>query len=483
LTLCCNMVLSITGSAVLGIGAQMKTMGWILTPMLLFVGAALTSEMVWIVSATSDEIEERAGVRIVSYQDFAQHALGQPGWWASAVSSTLSLVGILIGGLVLESENLQIIAPISWHWPGSDPSDAGRRWWTVLVTSTTFLYSVADIGKLLHKSGLIGIALTVLCLVLVYTGAFQQFGSSESFAADCKNGVDVPYHSLGLNSNGHQGFDVFLSFFSVTSYCIFVFAIVVTLPTLRSTMQHKEKLTPMSVIAFAVVALEFLGIMLAYYGIFGNLGPQNIVDGMRVNREAHPGWWATTDPWSTGDATWVAKALGWCVTLHLLCSDAIYVPCTVVAIEALLPQHMIQRKRVWLGLRVLISLLRLFIATMVRDFVKLTNLTSAAFVTMNNLMLPVMAFYYAGPSQRAGSFRRTVHLLIFLFSIFSMVFGTISAVLDLVHAASAPDRGVFPRPGITQECHHRYCALNPGHQGCATAYGDIYTRLLPWDMS
>lgn len=471
-SLCCNMVLSITGSAVLGVGAQMKTLGWVLTPLMLFIGAGLTTEMVWLVSVTSDQMEAQGSTELVSYQDYAQAALGKPGWWASAVSSTLSLVGMIVGGLVLESDNLQIVAPLSWRWPlGGDPGDGGRKWWAVLVSITTFLYCVVDIGSLLHKSGVIGVGLTILCLLFVYTGAFGQFGNLGSFDVACRDGVDMPYRSPGFNSHGDQGFDAFLSVFSVTSYMVFVFAIVVTLPTLRSTMRQKATLTWMSGIAFFVVALEFLVIMLAFYWVFGNLGPQNIIDGMRTNREA--GWWATTDPWSAGTPTWVARALGWCVTFHLLCSDAIYVPCTVVAIEALLPRRWARRKRVWLGLRVVITLFRLVIATMVRDFVKLTNLTSAAFVTMNNLILPVLAFYYAGPSHRAGSVRKVMHMLIFLFAIFSMIFGTISAVLDLVRAASAEDKGAFPRPGITQECHDAFCAVNPAHGGCSAAFGAV----------
>ena len=32
-------------------------------------------------------------------QDFAEAALGQTGWWLSAVSSTLSLFGMIFGGL------------------------------------------------------------------------------------------------------------------------------------------------------------------------------------------------------------------------------------------------------------------------------------------------------------------------------------------------------------------------------------------------
>ena len=57
----------------------------------------------------------------------------------------------------------------------------------------------------------------------------------------------------------------------------------------------------------------------------------------------NPGWWATVDPWSLGKSTIFAKALGWgaseCsksksdlgITLHLLCSDAIYIPASWIS--------------------------------------------------------------------------------------------------------------------------------------------------------
>merc|ERR1719361_448219 len=132
----------------------------------------------------------------------------------------------------------------------------------------------------------------------------------------------------------------------------------------------------MSVIAFFIVACEFVIIMLGYYWAFGNLGPQNIIEGMRKNRDATPGWWATVDPWHTGNPTWVARALSWCVTLLLFCSDAIYVPCTVVAIEGCLPKRIRTKRRVWISVRIGLTLMRLLVATVVQDFVKMTNLTS-----------------------------------------------------------------------------------------------------------
>ena len=473
LTLCCNVVLSMTGTAVLGISAQMKTFGWIITPIVLFLGVLLTSEMVHLVGCTSEKLEQDSGKEIVSYQDFADAALGKTGWWLSAISSTLSLFGMIFGGLILESSNLQITSPIMWSWPlGGQADDAGRKWWAVLLTSTTLFYSFVDIGSLLHNSAWIGIALTVFCMVCVYGGTFEQFSNLDSFNKDCMNSDSVPYRSTGMNVSGDGPFDSFLNMFNVFSYIMYAFAIVVTLPTLRSTMKQRRKLTPMCVIAFGIVAAEFLLIMIAYYWIFGNLGPTNIIDAMRKSRDQLlPGWWATVDCWSVGSPTWLGQLLGWGITLHLLCSDAIYVPVTVVAVEALLPPRLAEKRRVWFLVRVGVSLLRLFVATLVKDFVKMSNLTSSACVTLNNLILPVWAFHKAGPAG-SGPCRRAAHVLVLLLGAFSMVFGTMGAVRDLVQSGEAPPAGAFPRPGISSQCFADFCKLHPLDQACTGLNSD-----------
>jgi len=471
LTMCCNMILSITGSCVLGVGAQMKTLGWVITPTMLFLGAGMTSEMVWLVGCTCDKIEENGEGCIESYQDFAERSLGRPGWWASAVSSTLSLVGMIIGGLVLEADNLHIAFPIPLQWPlGGNGDDGSRKWWALLVSITTLVYCLVDVGSLLHGSGIIGIVLTVVCMVLVYSGTFSQLGSLGDFNTSCMDGMDMPYHSLGINpgvSSGHE-FERFMSVFSVTSYIIFIFAIVVTLPTLRSTMVSKNSLTKVSTISFFIVGLEFVVIMLISYYVFGNLGPQNVLDGMRTHRKAVPGWWAGTNPWAIGTSTWVAKVLGICMTMHLLCSDAIYVPVTVVAIEALLPKPVAGRRSVWLCLRVSITILRFFFAVIITDFVKITTLTSAAFVTMNNICLPILAFYWAGPREKAGPLRKAMHGVLFAIGCFNMVFGTISAVQGLIQENNQASEVI--RPDATPECRsaywNAYCTKHPSAQEC-----------------
>eukprot|EP00913_Durusdinium_trenchii_P035742 g33445.t1 len=404
----------------------MKTSGWILTPLVLLLGVLITSEMVHLVAVTSEQLEARGERILVSYQDFAEAALGKTlgscpkrveepacaargattpctmwllfffptafivivasgifpsvtGWWLSAVSSTLSLFGMIFGGLILESHNLQLTSPILWPWPlGGDVNDAGRKWWAVLLTSTTLFYSFVDIGSLLHNSAWIGVGLTLFCMVCVYGGTFAEFQSAEDFHDSCRSFEAVPFQSFGINVASASGpLESFLGTFSVFSYIMYAFAIVVTLPTLRSTMK----------------------------------------DGLGVT-------------------------LGWGITLHLLCSDAIYVPVTVVATEALLPPAWVAKRWVSILLRVAVALLRLLVAAL--DFIKMTNLTSAACVTMNNIILPILAFYSV-PDLPSSRLRKLLHAVVLAFGVSSMVFGTISAILDLAASGNNLATGTFPR--------------------------------------
>merc|ERR1719329_1158969 len=107
-------------------------------------------------------------------------------------------------------------------------------------------------------------------------------------------------------------------------------------------MAEPQRAVPMTVASFLFVTVLLLTIMLGYYAAFGNMGPDLIVDGFRTDRPA--GWWALNRPWETGTTDWTGKLLAWTFTIHLLVGDAIYVPCTIVAFEALYPS-LLQRTR------------------------------------------------------------------------------------------------------------------------------------------
>lgn len=449
LSLGANMVLSITGSAVLGIGAQMKGTGWIVAPVLLVVGCVMISEMVWVVSVTIDKVSEDQGITVKAYQDFVEGALGIWGRRVSNITSTLALLGMICNGLVLIAANLHAAAPIL-----QDDERGDKKLWALIMSASTVVYSFVDIGELLHKSGFVGPVLTIICMLTVWTGtigAYEQKVSPDGFNDACKDSETEPYTSIGLNDSTGGFFNDVLNVAQIGSYMVFVYAIVVTLPTLKSTMADPKRVVPMTVSAFFLVAVMFLSIMVLFYLSFGNLGPDNILNGFTHD---HPtAWWATNRPWETGESTWVGDVLAWSMTIHLLCSDAIYVPCTVVAVEAWAPKLFEQNRVAWVAIRIAIVLFRLAVATFVTAFIALTALISSAFCICNNILIPIIAFYVSGPSERASVLRRAWHLFIFAFGVVFAALGIYGAIKNLVESSAAPiPAGTQLREGITEAC-------------------------------
>merc|ERR1712151_899563 len=239
------------------------------------------------------------------------------------------------------------------------------------------------------------------------------------------------------------------------SYSIFVFAIVVTVPTLKSETAKPKRLVPASVLAFALALILFLGVMISYYAAFGNLGPENIIQAMRTDRPA--GWWATSQPWQTGKETAIGQTLAWLVNVHLCLSDVVYVGCTVIAFEELVPRNYRGTWASWFLVRIGLSIARTLVATLITSFTTLSSLTGSLFVVCNNILVPIIGFYAVCGSSRAGPTRMSLHVLIFLFGVYMVVAGTWSSIQSLISEAASPEHiGVFPRAGLSVECMATY---------------------------
>merc|ERR1719408_282553 len=113
-----------------------------------------------------------------------------------------------------------------------------------------------------------------------------------------------------------------------------------------------------------------------YWG-FGNLDPENIIDGMRLNRP--DGWWALTRPWETGSMAPAGVVLDFAVTLNLMLTDCIYLPCCIIAVEASFSRYLRRGDdSLWAGrvMRACFVTVRVFVATSVESFVALSSFVS-----------------------------------------------------------------------------------------------------------
>jgi len=429
-----NMVLSIIGTTVLGISAQMKRGGWLLTPILLCVGCAIVSEMTVLVSVTID-ILQGEGIEVSRYQDYAEGAFGPWGRKVSSVTSSFALLGMICGGMILITRNLQFAAPIeSWSWPLSCTKESGcvpgQNWWALFMSATTAFYAFADVSTVFQRAAAIGPIVCVLCVAFAWAGNFKAISDLQEMPESCRTGA-IDNWSLWPNIAGDSAWAATSNIASIASYGFYCFAVVVTVPTLKGQMEEPSRLVPASVSAYVLCALLFLIIMLTGYWGFGNLGPDNIIEGMRSNRPN--GWWALTGPWETGTGTMVGESFAWMIVANLLLTDAIYVPCTVLALEGFCPSLFDSNQAARLTLRACLVLFRFFVTAQVRSFIDMSNLTSSLFCVCNNILLPILAFYKTRASARleVGPLRRGMHGIIFLFGCWVVVFGASGAAMNM----------------------------------------------------
>eukprot|EP00931_Biecheleriopsis_adriatica_P010058 TRINITY_DN111157_c0_g1_i1.p1 TRINITY_DN111157_c0_g1~~TRINITY_DN111157_c0_g1_i1.p1 ORF type:complete len:506 (-),score=80.46 TRINITY_DN111157_c0_g1_i1:125-1585(-) len=450
--LCSNVVISITGTVVLGVGSQMTSSGWIAFPLIFILGMFAISEMVWLVSTAIDvKCKETGCDPPSSYKEYARLVLGTPGEAVSSLTSTFALLSYTCGGIIILAQNMQALVPVPETWPGGE--GAGQKWWALFLTAETLLFCFVDLSQLLDKAACLGPIVTFGVFFMAAWGCAHAWTALKEIPEECLNGTSE-YHSMWPHSSDIMGLVSDLA--KLGSYAIFTFAIVVTVPTLKSETAKQKRVVPMVFMGFCIATLLFLALMLFYYASFGSLGPENIILGMRTNRPA--GWWATNQPWKTGEETGVGKALAALVNVHLCLSDVVYVGCTVIAFEALLPQKLRCSWASWFGVRFGVALARTLVGTVVTSFTTLSSLTGSLFAVTNNVLLPIIGFYAVCGKKRVGPVRTAMHVIIFAFGVYMAVLGTYKSLKSLISDAQAPDVaiGSFPRHGISQECVSAY---------------------------
>eukprot|EP00929_Paragymnodinium_shiwhaense_P055222 TRINITY_DN27688_c0_g3_i1.p1 TRINITY_DN27688_c0_g3~~TRINITY_DN27688_c0_g3_i1.p1 ORF type:complete len:598 (+),score=80.78 TRINITY_DN27688_c0_g3_i1:128-1921(+) len=528
LQLASNMTLSIVGTTVLGITAQMKRGGWIVSPLLLIIGCFIIVEMTSVVSMTMDKLQAN-GHTMTAYQDFIGAALGPAARRISAVTSTFALVGMICNGFILESQNLQFVAPLRLPWlygneapcvgapcgwkdahgntceqyatagwctstgdfgsswdatlngtfgdhssivgisaeqaccqcgggaldTENKEQELGQKWWALILSFTTLLYVFADLGELLKRTAAVGPFVCAACVLLAWTGAGMAIAGLQEFPASCFDETTVPFWRTWPGDA--------MAIPGIAAYAFYCFAVVVTVPSLKGQMQEPAKLVGAASAGYILCTVLFLLIMTMGYWGFGGLGPDNLIQGMRQNRP--PGWWAMSRPWETGEPTAAGQCFAWMIILNLLLTDGIYVPCAMIAVERAVlgdnaePVPWNQMGPARIGARVGLTLLRFLVATEVKSFVELTNLTSALFCVCNNVLLPILAFHCLfAHDPRIGPRKKALHAAIFAFGLMVAFMGSYTSIKNMVSAggegcADAAPIGHLPRRGISDVCY------------------------------
>jgi len=396
-----------------------------------------------------EKLQKEQGIAIMAYPDFAKGAFGIWGKRISAVTSMLALVGMMCNGLLLESQIFNFLFPINWSWFGCDR--CGQKFWAVFLLPLTFLYVFGNPGVLMKRVAFVGPFVCILTVGFAWIGAGSSITAAEQMPEPCRsNHVIVPsfseFFSMGM----------ILELAGVGSYGFWNFAVIVTVPTLRNQMKNPKKTAPAAILAYVIALIMFLPIMFLAYAGFGNEAPENLVDGMRDQRPT--GWWALNRGWETGRLTVSGACLALIVTVNMLMTEAILVPCAVLAVEASFP-GVFRRGPRWARkvMRLSLALFRLFVATEIESFVAMSSLVSALFCICNNIIFPIVAFHHC-KVKKVGPLRKTCHALVLLYGVFIMIFGTIGALQVLSPKDEKP--GTAVRSDLTPQCRASFDALN-----------------------
>jgi len=440
-----NFVLSIVGSTTLGLSGLMPTSGWFVGPVMLLMGLFIVSENTRLVVESIEAIEVRGGGYIVAYPDFAFEVLGIWGRRVASVTSICSLVGMTCASLILQAHNMDFVIPIHWPWFGN--SHKGDKWWALLLLPVTVICVFANPAVLMKKSAFLGPFVCLLTVLLAWYGAGSSIGAAAEIPQNCG-----PSQSLlpGTDSN-------FLSIAGVASYTFYSFAVIVTVPSLRSQMKDPRKTVPATSAAYSICFLLFLPIMLLSYAGFGGYAPENLISGMRIERPA--GWWAHQSPFEVGRISSAGALLSFVVVLNLMLTELIYLPCTIFAIDASCPQ-LFRHGPPWAPkvMRASYVIFRFIAATSIESFVALSTLISSLFCILNNVIFPVLAFHKLGVKQ-VSVWRKASHTIIVLYGMFVLILGSAASIQKLTASNDKLMQEDALRSGLSEACASAYAAV------------------------
>eukprot|EP00927_Polykrikos_kofoidii_P001452 TRINITY_DN10546_c0_g1_i1.p1 TRINITY_DN10546_c0_g1~~TRINITY_DN10546_c0_g1_i1.p1 ORF type:complete len:554 (+),score=67.01 TRINITY_DN10546_c0_g1_i1:46-1662(+) len=461
-----NFVLSIVGTSVLGVANSMAKGGWILPVICAAVGTSVIYETTNLVSDTVDKLVAE-GAEVRAYADFAGAALGPYARTIAAVSSSLSLLGMICGGMVVITSCLQYAYafPFDIEWPipllGSSCSTKkddikanGMAWYAFFASFLTLFYTLVPLGELLNKTAMLGPIVCILCVILAWWGAGSAVADLGDFPVACRDTPVKPYWSIGPPSNENNFFgwlwDCASITFDLASYNVYNFAVVVTAPSLKMQMVNAREFVSAAGSAYVICFATFLTIMLLEYWGCGSYIPENIIDAMKQNRPDN--WFAMPKPWEQGDGTNVGRFFAWMVIFNLIVTDGIYVPVAALSLASMFPESWSRTPHFKKFIGVFVTLFRLIVATSITSFITLNKLTSSLFCVTNNILLPILAFHATKP-RLVSTTTKIRHGIMFIFGIGILSVGTYRSTIDFMDGgscASASSENL--RPKLTEAC-------------------------------
>lgn len=364
-----TMILNCVGSGILFFPKVMADTGMVAAPLLCIICAAVCLECGTLIARSCGMAETKTGIAVTSYEDLASFVGGVSMQRVVSVTKNFAMLGFIIVYFGLVSDSIAKFFPQAAH---DKPMMLIR--FAIVLPVFTLLAMLKNLKQLARFAVLGIVAMVIECFGLV-GGSLLIGGSAENCQDalrknDCRWFSTAPPNDTVMDSLGPMG--------KAMSIFLFSYAILATIPSVRSQLKDSSQMPKVLSTSFSFCALLNICIMFIGYFAFGGNAPDNQNDGLSLQ---YPG---------------IAIVVAVAIIVNLLLSTPLYSYCLVSAFEAtgddalrtpLTPPNMVFRACLILALATANHFLPYAM--------EVIGLVSSVFACANNILFPVLFFYLA----------------------------------------------------------------------------------------
>jgi len=420
-----NLVIALVGVAVTTFPAAISGVGFVAGPLLLIFSAAMISECGLLICQTCDIAERDAGQKpgsLRSYEALASAVLGPMGQKVLLVTKNAVFLSSVALFATFLTDSFYTFVP-GRPYPLATKRDImlGLRFGVTLplLIGLAMLKDMKQLARF-ASLGLLGMFMQI--------GGILLGCALNIFSADACEGADLldktvncreylPYPEITPKMWASR-------LGTVSSVFVFAFAVVATLPSVRSQLADPAKMPDVVRNSFGISLFVYLVVLLMGYLAFGQRSEPNIILNVA---EHYP---------MLGNVPVVG------LILNISFSIPIFVLCVVSVFEAsgsksihtpLTPVNML--------LRACVMVMLTLVSWKLPYITESIGVVSSVFCVINNMFVPLLAFSIASKSgAKPGFLMNVLHIVVLLFGLLVLYFGftgSLHSMLDRIREDSA----------------------------------------------
>lgn len=400
---CMTMILSSVSSGILFFSKSMADVGVVAAPLLCLLLAVVCVEAGTLIAGACSLAEEWTRVEISSYEELARFVGGVKMERALVITKNVAMLGFIIVFFGLTADSIATFFP----QPVSNTTLMLIKF--VIVYPMYALLAMLKDLKSIARFAVLGIFAIAIEVTLLVGASFMVAVSAE----DCLNGdrgSDCRWFAIAPPTDTPS--EALPRLGKAMSIFLFSYAILATVPSIRSQLKDRSQMPSILRVAFAFCASLNILIMCMGYWAFGGNAQDNLNDGLS---QYYPG---------------IARVVAVMIILNLLLSTPLFSYCVISVFEAtgtdalrtpLTPPNIAFRA----GLVLALGTMNHFLPYAM----EVIGLVSSVFCVANNIVFPVVFFYLARklikPEVNSESQASVVHISVsrFLFHGFILAIG------------------------------------------------------------